>query len=71
MFHVCLYCTALSVPCSLVITCLGKGSLVSSFFHFLSWCLGSGVVLPLIPDRCLILYFLHIIRVYNIPCFRK
>ena len=56
MSHVCLYYTVLSVPYSLVITCLGKIDLVCDVFvfcHFPIWCLGSGVVIDCIDSLSL------------------
>ena len=66
MIHVCLYYTVLSVPCSLVSTCLERADLLS-FLCVMFSCVYvtfpygvSGQVWYLIvaiPDLCLLLYF--------------
>ena len=52
MFHVCLYHTVLSGPCSLVITCWESADLLALlsviflvFLSFSRWCLGPDLVL--------------------------
>ena len=75
MFHVCLYYTILSVPCSLVITCWERAGLLAllcdvslCLCHFQIRCSGSGVVLDCIdssplPSLLLFIGFLLFIHV--------
>ena len=66
MFHVCLYYTVESVPCSLVITCWERADLLALlcvmfpcvFVTFPYGVLGQvWCLIVSIPDMCLLLYF--------------
>ena len=71
LFVICVSChTVLSVPCSLVVTCWERDdiltllnhvmfSCVLSLSHIVSWVSVPGVVFVLIPDLCLLLYFVN------------
>ena len=77
MFHVCLYYTVFSVPCSLVNTCWERAALLRVMFSCIfvtspySVSVHVWYLIASIPDLCRLLYFCFNFYSLSLTCFRE